>query len=151
MSQSPSAAAIPMFAAAGMVVTEIRTPISAPDFAVERLSMPAAPAQAAMMKANTPGFAMISESPCEPLSKPAGIRSAASNASVASTVTPIASGKPTASASAERAASSPRRWTSATHRPATGPNSGPTTIAPTTRIGESRKIPIEAMIAASTM
>ena len=26
-------------------------------------------------------------------------------------------------------------WTSATHRPATGPNPGPTTIAPTTRIG----------------
>ena len=36
-----------MLAAAGIVVTLISTPISAPDFAVLRLSMPAAPAQAA--------------------------------------------------------------------------------------------------------
>ena len=34
VSQSPSAAAMPMFAAAGIVVTLISTPISAPDFAV---------------------------------------------------------------------------------------------------------------------
>ena len=34
-----------MFAAAGIVVTEISTPMSAPDFAVESESMPAAPAQ----------------------------------------------------------------------------------------------------------
>ena len=43
VSQSPKAAAIPMFAAAGIVVTEISTPISAPDFAVLRLEHPAAP------------------------------------------------------------------------------------------------------------
>ena len=36
-----------MLAAAGIVVTLISTPISAPDLAVLRLSMPAAPAQAA--------------------------------------------------------------------------------------------------------
>ena len=57
--QSPNAAAMPMFAAAGIVVTEIRTPISAPDFAVHRLSMPAAPAQAATMNANASGLEMI--------------------------------------------------------------------------------------------
>ena len=45
--QSRYAAATPTFAAAGIVVTEISTPISAPDFAVLRLSMPAAPAQEA--------------------------------------------------------------------------------------------------------
>ena len=50
----------------------------------------------------------------------------------------IASGKPTASASAERAASCAGAATSATQKPAIGPNSGPTTIAPTIRIGESR-------------
>jgi hypothetical protein len=58
--QLPVAAATPMLAAAGIVVTEIRTPISAPDFTI------------------------------------------------------------------------------ATQSPAIGPNSGPTTIAPTIRIGESR-------------
>ena len=36
-----------MLAAAGIVVTEISTPISAPDFAVDRVSTPAAPAQTA--------------------------------------------------------------------------------------------------------
>ncbi len=45
------------------------------------------------------------------------------------------SGKPTASAVNERIASAPRRCTSATQKPASGPNSGPTTIAPTIRIG----------------
>ena len=44
-----------------------------------------------------------------------------------------------------------RRSTTATQRPASGPNSGPTTIAPTIRIGESRKMPTEAIRQASTM
>ena len=53
---------------------------------------------------------------------------------------------------AQRApASSRRRWTSATHRPARGPNSGPTTIAPMIRIDESWRMPRAAIIVASTM
>ena len=40
-SHSPYAAARPMFAAAGIVVTETKTPISAPDFAEVSESMPA--------------------------------------------------------------------------------------------------------------
>ena len=47
--QSPKAAATPTFAAAGIVVTEISTPISAPDFAVERERTPAMPASTATM------------------------------------------------------------------------------------------------------
>ena len=39
----------------------------------------------------------------------------------------------------------------ATQKPAIGPNSGPTTIAPTIRIGESRKMPTEAIRQASAM
>ena len=50
-----------MFAAAGIVVTEIRTPISAPDFAVLRLSIPAAPAHAATKKAKKSGWEMMLE------------------------------------------------------------------------------------------
>ena len=42
-----------------MVVTEINTPISAPDFAVESESIPAAPAQTATKKASRSGLAMI--------------------------------------------------------------------------------------------
>ena len=41
-----------MLAAAGIVVTEISTPISAPDLAEVSESMPAAPAKAATMKEN---------------------------------------------------------------------------------------------------
>ena len=51
--------AMPMLAAAGIVVTEISTPISAPDFAVLRLSIPAAPAQTATMNANASGSEML--------------------------------------------------------------------------------------------
>jgi len=50
-------------------------------------------------------------------------------------------GNPTASALSERRATSRRRSTIATQSPASGPNSGPTTIAPTIRIGEPRKRP----------
>ena len=63
----------------------------------------------------------------------------------------IPTGKPIASARNERRATSRRRWTSATQKPAIGPNSGPTIIAPTIRIGESRKIPTEAIRQASAM
>ena len=45
-----------MFAAAGIVVTEISTPISAPDFAVDSESIPAAPAQAATKNAKKSGL-----------------------------------------------------------------------------------------------
>jgi len=54
-----------MFAAAGIVVTEIvvtemRTPISAPDFAVESESMPAMPARRATITEKTSGLEMNS-------------------------------------------------------------------------------------------
>ena len=47
-----------MLAAAGIVVTEMSTPISAPDLAVLRLSIPAAPAHAATKKAKKSGWEM---------------------------------------------------------------------------------------------
>ena len=57
---------------------------------------------------------------------------------------PIATGKPTSSASAARRARSRRRCTSATASAASGPNSGPSTIAPTTVTVESVTAPIAA-------
>jgi len=51
-----------MFAAAGIVVTEISTPISAPDFAVVSDSIPATPAQNATKTVKKSGLAMTFES-----------------------------------------------------------------------------------------
>ena len=84
VSQSPKASAMPMLAAAGIVVTLISTPISAPDLAVLRLSIPAAPAQTATMKANASGWRCCSPADGDSTSKASGIRSAPSKASVAS-------------------------------------------------------------------
>ena len=48
-----------MLAAAGIVVTEISTPISAPDLAVESESMPAAPAHTATKAEKKSGLEMM--------------------------------------------------------------------------------------------
>ena len=61
----------------------------------------------------------------------------------------MATGKPTSSASAARRARSACRRTSATASAASGPNSGPTTIAPTTVTGESVTTPTAAIRHAS--
>ena len=57
-SLSPSAAATPMLAAAGIVVTEISTPTRAPDLAEVSESTPAAPASAATITVKWSGFEM---------------------------------------------------------------------------------------------
>ena len=85
----------------------------------------------------------------------AGRRSASSESSWPSAVSSqdqqrwwpaMPTGKPTTSASSDRRASAGRRCTIATHSPASGPNSGPTTIAPTTRIGWSSSRPNAAIM-----
>ena len=68
-----------------------------------------------------------------------------SPASTPRPVTTIATGKPTSSAIAARRARYLRRRTSATANAASGPNSGPTTIAPTTVTGESVTTPTAAI------
>lgn len=65
-------------------------------------------------------------------------------------VSAIAAANPTSSAIAERAASRGARRTSAVHSPASGPNSGPTAIAPTIRIALSSTTPHAAIIVAMT-
>ena len=115
-----------------------RTPISAPDLADVSDSIPAAPAKQATMKEKPSGWEMNWVSGCWALVKSASRRPVALAASVNSQAAVIPTGKPTASAESERQARSSRRSTIATQRPASGPNSGPTTIAPTIRIGEPR-------------
>ena len=58
-----------MFAAAGIVVTEISTPISAPDFDVDSDSIPAVPAHAATKKAKKSGLAITLAIECSDWSK----------------------------------------------------------------------------------
>ena len=118
-------------------MTEISTPIRAPDFAVLRLSIPAAPAQAAMKNAKKSGEEMMLEKlwfSAENVVVEEADRLERQGHGVDGE---DASGKPTASAVNERIASAPRRCTSATQKPASGPNSGPTTIAPTISTAES--------------
>ena len=63
----------------------------------------------------------------------------------------IPTGNPIASARNERLNKSLRFSTAATQIPAMGPNSGPTIIAPMTRISWSVRIPTIAISIASTM
>ena len=75
------------------------------------------------------------------LLKSASTSPVASQISVKRKAAVIPTGKPIASAVSERRATPRRRSTTATQRPASGPNSGPTTIAPTIRIGEPSEDP----------
>ncbi len=120
-----------------------------PDLAEVSDSTPATPANTATMNENASGSEMKSVSGCAVTVKPSGVRSTARTASANRNAAVMPTGKPIASALKERRATSRRRWTSATHSPAIGPNSGPTIIAPMIRIGESRKMPTEAIRQAS--
>ena len=140
-----------MFAAAGIVVTEMSTPISAPDFDVLSESIPAAPANRPIATAYQSGEAIVLARPWSASVKVSGPRPTSLASTVRPSVTRMPSGKPTASAVKERTASAGRRCTAATQKPAIGPNSGPTTIAPTIRIALSRITPIEAITVAMTM
>jgi hypothetical protein len=149
-SQTPYAAATATCAAAGMVVTEMSTPTSAPDFDDVSESIPATPARKPTIHDVASGCQM--KSSARSVSRSARLdRSHQSMSQVSSTVPTIPTGKPTTSASADLAASGARHCTSATQSAASGPNSGPTTIAPTMRIGWSRRTPMPAIIVAMIM
>ncbi len=75
--QSRKAPATATLAAAGMVVTEISTPIRAPDLAAVRESTPAVPARTAPSTEKRSGCEMNCVSGCSSLAKPSGTRSTA--------------------------------------------------------------------------
>ena len=127
------------------------TPINAPDFAEVRESIPAIPATKATKKEKKSGLAMKSVSGWLLGSKSSGDTPRARNASTERSVISTPAGNPTARAASERRAKSGRRSTRATDSPASGPNSGPTTIAPTIRIGWSRRMPTAAICMARIM
>ena len=115
-----------MFDAAGIVVTEIRTPISAPDFAFVSDRIPAVPATKATKNEKKSGFEMKPVSWCVGGTKSSGARAGRledqrGEAGHARS----RPGSPTPSAAKDRRARSGLRWTSATDSAASGPNSGP--------------------------
>ncbi len=124
-----------MLAAAGIVVTETSTPTRALDFGVVRLSIPTTPASTATKKEKMSGFEMNLVRVWASKSIDAGSWPIASKNRVVRKARRVPSGKPIARALNERRASSGSFETSATQRPDKGPNSGPTIIAATIRIG----------------
>src|SRR5918999_1064296 len=120
-----------------IVVTEISTPTSAPDFAAVSDSTPAEPATNATKKLSSSGSEMNRVKSWSTSTNSLGKRPSAMNTSDVNNVHTIPRGKPTVSARSERRASCGCLLTKATLTPASGPNSGPTTIAPTIRIGWS--------------
>ncbi len=112
MSQSPTVAATTANPAAGTVVTEMKTPTSAADFADTSDSMPAAPANNATTNDSGPTWKMKSTSDSSRVLSTV-IQPTASPASTPSAVTSIATGKPTSRAAAARRARYIRRRTSA--------------------------------------
>src|SRR5215218_10672263 len=107
-----------MFDAAGIVVTEIRTPISAPDFALVRERIPTVPATKATKKEKKSGSEMKPVSVWSERTNSSGLAPVHLKTRVAAQASAIPAGKPTPSAASERRARSGRRWTSATDRPA---------------------------------
>ena len=94
-----------MLAAAGIVVTEISTPASAPDFDVVSDRIPATPAQNATKNVKKSGFAKITEKLWSASVNSSGVRSVHLKISEARYAAPIATGKPASSATSERTAS----------------------------------------------
>ena len=123
-----------MLAAAGIVVTLIRTPISAPDFAVLRLSIPAVPARDRDDEGERVGLGDAARQlvglDVEGVRDQVGAVEGQRGQGGGEDREREADGQRDRRASRQILA----ELHEATHRPATGPNSGPTTIAPTTRI-----------------
>jgi hypothetical protein len=129
-----------MSAAAGTVVTEMKTPTSAPLFAEVSESTPATPASTAttsdqrsgaVMKPVWGRSALSSSVPNQPRPRPMRVTPA---------VAPMAMAKPATSVVRARRALRARPRTTARARAASGANSGPSTIAPMVRIAESLMI-----------
>ena len=125
----------------------MNTPTSAADLADTSDSMPAAPASSATTNDSGPTWKMKSTSVSSRVLRSV-IQPSASPPNTKAAVAAIATGKPTSSAIDARRAKFIRRRTSATASAASGPNSGPTTMAPTTVTGESVTTPTAAIMQA---
>ncbi len=136
-------------AAAGTVVTEIATPTSAPDFADVSESTPATPARNATTNENRSGCQMKAVFGRSPSTWAWWNSPAASMKRLKPVVSSSAAAKPATSAISDRHARRGARCTSAVQTPASGPNSGPTAIAPTIRIALSSTTPQAAIIVAT--
>ena len=133
---------------AGTVVTEMKTPTRGPDFEVVRERTPATPASSAITNDQMSGLMMnfvssplaASSGDTRPMSVPTNHSGAAMARAIRNPRTRVL---------AARGSSESRGRASARQMAATGENSGPTTIAPTIRIGWSSSRPVPAMSVAS--
>ncbi len=140
----------PTSAAAGIVVTEMNTPIRAPARASVRDTTPTRPAMTATTTENRFGELIRSETGRTPCRYAPGVLPDHRMQAPKTSVTAIASAKPASSASRPRLTA---RWWPRSSPRATAMialYSGPTTIAPTTRICEFVRIPQAPISPANT-
>jgi hypothetical protein len=126
----------------------MKTPTSALERPAVSDRTPAAPASSATTNDHRSGVQMKPVSGRGSDTSELSIQPTAAASSASTIVTAIATAKP---ATSSRIASRSRRGRQSaipTQAAATGPNSGPTTIAPTTRIAESRTTAIAAIVVA---
>jgi len=134
--------------AAGTVVTEMNTPTRALERPAVSDSVPAVPASSATTKDHRSGFQMNAVSGRGAVSEPGSIQPAARAARAKSAVIAMARAKPSTSSRRPPATSRHSRRARPVATAATAPNSGPTTIAPTTSTEESSTTAMPAIIVA---
>ncbi|HXW87882.1 MAG TPA: hypothetical protein VEJ42_06455 [Streptosporangiaceae bacterium] len=130
-----------MSAAAGIVVIEMNTPISAPAFASVIDTTPTSAATTATTTENRLGELIRSETGRWPCRNASGVRPDARMHSANSSVTTIASTNPVPSTSRPVRTAMPSLRSSPRATAAIALYSGPTTIAPTIRICEFVRMP----------
>jgi hypothetical protein len=131
----------PTSAAAGMVVTEMNTPVSVVALATVSDTTPTRPAMTATTTENRLGVLIRSETGRTPATYSIGVLPDARMQTENSSVTAIASANPTVSTSSPRRTAGRSRLSMPRATAMIALYSGPTTIAPTTRICELVKIP----------
>jgi hypothetical protein len=138
-----------MSAAAGIVVTEMNTPISAPAFARVSDTTPTIPARTATTTENRLGELIRSETGRTPERYSLGVWPLARMHSAKTSVTAIASRNPARRASSPRRTGRLSRFSRPRATEMIALYSGPTTIAPTIRIWELVRMPQAPISAAN--
>ncbi len=148
--QAPYTSETPTSAAAGMVVTEMNTPVSAVALASVRDTTPTRPASTATTTENRFGVLIRSETGLTPARYSLGVLPEARMQAAKTSVTAIASANPIASVTSPLRTARQSRLSRPSATEMIALYSGPTTIAPTTRICELVKMPQAPISPANT-
>lgn len=150
-SQLANAHETPMSAAAGMVVTEMKTPSSALVRASVSETMPTIPASTATTAEKKLGVLIRFDTGLIPSSKACDWRPKPRTSRPNRKVAATTSAKPTSSAARPSRTGERERWSMPRATLVTAPYSGPTTMAATMRICELVMMPTAPMTPAMTM